>query len=219
MNIALRFVAYFSQERPKIHAGSERSTGRDSRPACGGERVILLVVTTLLLSGIACAQASGQSAGAAGVSNPTPDGIKFADKYRAASVGEQINKASSDCKGQSCLVIIPPTLGPGVDKSPSDNTVYIDFRPKTYKSNPVHIGVNITDGRPRSDWAVINSGGLPRAKLWVASSPESTAYPGDVTAVFSMNPAGGIYPGGVQPTSDESLGVLLHTQANTDTLT
>jgi hypothetical protein len=61
-------------------------------------------------------------------------GMRFADQFTGASVAAQINAAVADCgtytglAGNSCIVIIPSTLGCGEPNESPDNVIMWDFR-------------------------------------------------------------------------------------------
>jgi hypothetical protein len=89
----------------------------------------LSVLCILAFPGLAAAQTT-----TANVAVPRLNGMRFADQFTGASVAAQINAAVADCgaysgaAGNSCIVIIPSTLGCGEPNQTPDNVVLWDFR-------------------------------------------------------------------------------------------
>lgn len=176
-----------------------------------------LVFCIFTLTTVICVSQS-QTGSTSPAKNPLPS-IRSAEEYAGANASEKIEAADSDCHGSSCVIVIPSSLGPGQPRNPSPMTTFLDLRGKKFRSNPIHSGINITDGQVASDWLGINTGGLPRSKLYVGYTPPSTEYPGDLAALFLLNAASGRWQGGALSTADETLGCVMQTRANTDTLT
>jgi hypothetical protein len=89
----------------------------------------LFVLCILAFPGLAAGQTP-----TANVTVPRLNGMRFADQFTGASVAAQINAAVADCgaysgaAGNSCIVIIPSTLGCGEPNQTPDNVVLWDFR-------------------------------------------------------------------------------------------
>jgi hypothetical protein len=89
----------------------------------------LFLLCILAFPGLAAAQTP-----TANVAVPRLNGTRFADQFTGASVAAQINAAVVDCgtysgaAGNSCVVIIPATLGCGEPNEAPDNVIMWDFR-------------------------------------------------------------------------------------------
>jgi len=172
--------------------------------------------TTLTIQGgMVGSSISQHFAGLGSVRIPSAAVSALYPQWWPGTVASQIQAANDALGGNTGVVVIDSTVGSGSAASPSTTTTFIDLRPKNSHGNPTHSAVNITDGNAASDWAVLNTGGLSRTKLYVGYTVPSGAYPGDSGIDVIVNAFAGQ---AAASNATDALAGVLQTQANTDTL-